>query len=158
MVDETEQATEIRRLMDEAATLSRANGPSKAVGARVSEMQKAAAQRFGQRYGWRRSRTEFSLVCLAKGAMHDGASGYRTRTGCGDHHDEFDHPYFYRCDRRAAAIAAHLYNWPANDAACRRIAAEYSLNFEVVTDFPSWWNPGGTTLVLWTPASSRTGK
>lgn len=58
-----------------------------------------------------------------------------------------DHPYFYRDHRsRAAAIAAHLYGVPDD---IQTWAASNGLMVEVDA-FPSWWNPGGTTAVIYT--------
>jgi hypothetical protein len=105
---------------------------------------------FGAARGWRLSDARFTLRVIAEGKQHDGGrlfDRYRN-PNAGDFHDNFDHPYYYRNNRRAAAIAAHLYNYPGNRLACERLAGAFGLRFEV-PDFPSWWNPGSTTLVVY---------
>ena len=66
-----------------------------------------------------------------------------------------DHGYFYRKDRKAAAVAAHLYG--DFDAAKRKdteaTAALYGLRVTWPEDFPSWYLPGRTTLIVCTPAT-----
>jgi hypothetical protein len=49
-------------------------------------------------------------------------------------HAQFDHPYYYRRGRKAAAIAAHLYGMPVRSQ-CKVIANQFGLMFEE-PDFP----------------------
>jgi len=63
----------------------------------------------------------------------------------------------YRCGGQAAAIAAHLYDFPRYHDDCVALAQQYGLTFEL-PDYPSWWNPGrpgGTVLVLYTGPAGR---
>jgi hypothetical protein len=120
-------------------------------------MEDAAQHRlavdFGASRGWTLTTKDFGLRTLAEGKQHDFGHRYTMfrrdlNPSAGEFHDQFDHPYHYRRQRKAAAIAAHLYNYPANKAECEKLAAHYGLDFEV-PDFASWWNPGGTTLVVY---------
>jgi hypothetical protein len=130
---------------------------------REFDMERAAQLRlaidFGAARGWKLTNSDFGLRTLAEGKQHDGRQRYsmfgrHTNPSAGDYHYNFDHPYYYRRDRKAAAIAAHLYNYPNNRAACEKLAAEFGLEFEV-PDFPSWWNPGATTLVVYVGPAGR---
>ena len=106
------------------------------------------AMLFGERHGWRLSKSDFSPSVLARRGLFNGR-GY---------HDPWprelvDHGYFYRKDRKAAAVAAHLYG--NFDAAKRQdteaTAALYGLGVTWPEDFPSWYLPGRTTLIVCTP-------
>jgi hypothetical protein len=93
---------------------------------------------FGERHGWRLSRSDFSPSVLARRGWP---------------RELVDHGYFYRKDRKAAAVAAHLYG--TFDAAKRQdteaTAALYGLRVTWPEDFPSWYLPGRTTLIVCTP-------
>jgi len=104
---------------------------------------------FGERHGWHLSRSDFSPSVLARRGLFNGR-GYNV--------DPWpralvDHGYFYRKDRKAAAVAAHLYG--TFDAAKRQdtedTAALYGLRVNWPEDFPSWYLPGRTTLVVCRP-------
>ena len=108
---------------------------------------------FGERHGWRLSKSDFSHSVLARRGLFNGR-GY---------HDPWprelvDHGYFYRKDRKAAAVAAHLYG--TFDAAKRQdteaTAALYGLRVTWPEDFPSWYLPGRTTLIVCTPLAGPT--
>ena len=123
---------------------------------RISALQQdlhATRQRlavvFGERHGWHLSRSDFSPSVLARRGLFNGR-GYNV--------DPWpralvDHGYFYRKDRKAAAVAAHLYG--TFDAAKRQdtedTAALYGLRVNWPEDFPSWYLPGRTTLVVCRP-------
>jgi hypothetical protein len=117
------------------------------VNAEISSVRHRLCERFAASRGWRSGR-EFSLRCLSRGTIHDGRRGWASMTDRLPH-DVGDHPYYFRTlDRRAAGIAVHLYDVPKIDdrrAASRGLRAEFP-------DFPSWWYPGRTTLLLWTRA------
>ncbi|MGE3405076.1 MAG: hypothetical protein AB7K63_20990 [Vicinamibacterales bacterium] len=108
------------------------------------------AQQFGDRHGWRCSSADFSPAVLARRGVWDGrgdglgAWNYRL----------IDHPYFFRTpDRRAAAVAAHLYDNPARvRAEIDAMAARHRLRASFPGDFPSWWVPEATSLCLYVPA------
>ena len=104
---------------------------------------------FGERHGWHLSKSAFSPSVLARRGLFNGR---------GNHVDPWprelvDHGYFYRKDRKAAAVAAHLYG--DFDAAKRHhteaTASLYGLRVTWPEDFPSWYLPGRTTLIICTP-------
>jgi hypothetical protein len=112
-------------------------------------IQHHLAVAFGHRHGWTLSHSEFTLRCLARRAHHDPYGLFQGNA------DALDHPYFYRAQRRAAAIAVHLYRG-AGDTAEDQVtawAASHGLAASFPTDFPSWWFPGWTRLVVYQPAS-----
>lgn len=113
------------------------------------EIQDILAEEFGHRHGWRLSKSRFSLAALKDRKTH---SWKRWPDFDEDlPHYLFDHAVFYRTpDQRAVAVAAHLYNVDQKLSAMEEWSQEHGLSAEVVKDFPSWWNPGGTTLVLYT--------
>ena len=104
---------------------------------------------FGERHGWRLSRTDFSPSVLARHGLFNGR-GYHVDPWP---REIVDHGYFYREDRKAAAVAAHLYG--TFDVAKRQdteaTAALYGLRVTWPEDFPSWYLPGRTTLIICTP-------
>lgn len=117
---------------------------------------------FGRRHGWKlierklfgydtlrsasRGRKDFAIVWPGEAPPHD-------------------HPYYYRdAEGRAAAIAVHLYEYEWRDLDYegadvprkrKRLlvehAAKLGFHAEFVNDFPSWWNPGVSRLVVYTP-------
>lgn len=112
-------------------------------------MQHKLAALFGKRRGWRLSVSGFPPAVIARRGVSAGttdpAEGW-TRAAA-------DHPFFYRsADRRAAAVAAHIYEARDQDrAAIRSWAAAHRLTVAFPTDFPSWWILGGTTLCVYEP-------
>jgi hypothetical protein len=111
------------------------------------DAQRRLAEEFGRRHGWRLSDSCFTLYQLGR------------RLSKYDHLiDTFsltDHPFFYRETTkpyRPAALAVHLYDWcPKKESEVVELCKHYGLIREVVRDFPSWWYPGWTQLVLYTP-------
>jgi hypothetical protein len=107
---------------------------------------------FGAARGWTLAKSGFGLRTLGTGKTHAGSRytslGEDADPYAGNFHDECDHAYYFRRNRKAAAIAAHLYNFPGNRAQCEALATRFGLTLET-PDFPSWWNPGGTRLVLY---------
>ena len=119
----------------------------------LQQDQHATRQRlavlFGERHGWHLSKSAFSPSVLARRGLFNGR-GY--------HVDPWpraliDHGYFYRKDRKAAAVAAHLYGTfdAANRQDTEATAALYRLRVTWPEDFPSWYLPGRTTLIVCTP-------
>ncbi len=104
---------------------------------------------FGERHGWRLSKSDFSPSVLARRGLFNGR-GYHVDPWP---RELVDHGYFYRKDRKAAAVAAHLYG--NFDAAKRQdteaTAALYGLRVTWPEDFPSWYLPGRTRLIVCTP-------
>ena len=109
--------------------------------AEMAELQQRLAVDFGRRHGWMWSERPFTAETLARGGVWDssGRAGAYDSTFC-------DHPYGYRVDRRARALVAHLYDGGPDKiltwAAARGLQASFP-------DYPSWWYPGQTTLVLY---------
>ncbi|NCO88160.1 MAG: hypothetical protein GW886_16185 [Rhodobacterales bacterium] len=112
-------------------------------------LQQRLAVLFGATRGWTLSRSDFTPAVLARRGLFDGRGYYADPWP----RDLVDHPFYYRKDRMASAVAAHLYG--TFDAAKRQdIAALAELKGLRATwpeDFPSWWLPGRTTLVVYTP-------
>jgi hypothetical protein len=98
---------------------------------------------------WILARTDFGLATLARGGCWGAESPALV-------HDTFDHPYYFRRNRRAAAIAAHLYEgaFQANRARCEALAGRLGLTLEL-PDYPSWYYPGATTLVVYVGPAGR---
>ena len=107
------------------------------------------AMLFGERHGWRLSKSDFSPSVLARRGLFNGR-GYHVDPWP---RELVDHGYFYRKDRKAAAVAGHLYG--IFDAAKRQdteaTAALYGLRVTWPEDFPSWYLPGRTRLIVCTP-------
>jgi hypothetical protein len=114
-------------------------------------IQHHLAAEFGQRNGWKPG-IGFSPSMLARRAIFPRRNESWTTTS-----DTIDHPYFYRADRRAAAIAAHLYHGTARRQGIVAWAEHHNLTATFPTDFPSWWYPGATTLVVYEPATNLAG-
>ena len=97
---------------------------------------------FAAEHGWVSARRDFTLEALINGRVWAPYELLRESL-------LFDHPFYFRCARkRAAAIAAHLYDWDSREREARAFAAKKGLAIEA-PQFPSWWFPGRTTLVLW---------
>jgi hypothetical protein len=61
-----------------------------------------------------------------------------------------DHPYCYRDQgkpHRAAALVVHLDNFDKDRI--KEFAARHGVIAEFPTDFPSWWYPGSTRMVVY---------
>ena len=115
----------------------------------ITRLRRRLAQMFGERHGWRYTRAEFAPAVLARRGM---ANSDRSCPSAWPY-PLIDHPDFFRtADRRAVALAAHLFvtsPGKRNDAAAW--AAQHHLRVEFPADFPSWWVPGGTTLCIYLP-------
>jgi hypothetical protein len=108
-----------------------------------SEHHREAARAFGAARGWKLSRRPFAVETLAQRKCRGEDDGLLPRSA-------WDHPYFYRIGRRAAAVAAHLYDGEEH-------AAGWAARVGLVASFPpepSWWNYPYTTLVLYEPAEA----
>lgn len=104
---------------------------------------------FGERHGWHLSKSAFSPSVLARRGLFNGRRSHVDPWP----RELVDHGYFYRKDRKAAAVAAHLYG--DFDAAKRHhteaTAALHGLRVTGPEDFPSWYLPGRTRLIICTP-------
>jgi hypothetical protein len=70
--------------------------------ARETALFQAAVKRFAQANGWRVSKS-FDLELLINGKQHSGRRSYNSLDTI------FDHPNFFKADRRPVAIVAHNY-------------------------------------------------
>jgi len=142
-------------LIETRAEIVRAEGRMKIekLQRKLNVSQRRLAVLFGQSRGWRLSRSAFSPTVLARNGLFDGR-GY---------HFEYwprelvDHGYFYRKNRLAIGVASHLYGdfHEAKRQEIEALAAHYGLKAEWPEDFPSWWVPGGTRLVVYTALVDR---
>ena len=111
---------------------------------------------FGKTKGWSLSKSVFDFKVLSEGKIHcgsrdsfgDGTINPSYHSGISNLNRLVDHAYYYRKNKRAVAIAAHLYDYPNVEKECRILACRFNLIFDV-PDYVSWWNPGLTTLVLY---------
>lgn len=116
---------------------------------KIAAERRRCAETFGTSRGWHLSSTHFDPDVLARQGMWGGSPLYEWP------YAEADHPYLYCSrDRRAAAAIAHLYgDLDANTRAeCERWAGSHGLQAEFPAEPPSWWWPGSTMLVVYTPA------
>ena len=105
-------------------------------------MQHQLAVAFGERNGWRLSKQYFALSELATlGTEEDIRRTYRLRY--------LDHPCYFREGQRPAAIAAHLYKGRSSNEEIAAFAARLGIVAEAIADFPSWYYPSATRLVLY---------
>jgi hypothetical protein len=108
-------------------------------------MQEHLIDAFCSQYGWRRARARSDLNRLWLGPSWD----WSIVPWDGGH--LFDHTYYFRRPtERAYAIASHPYD--VNESyklEAAALANKYGLIVEY-PDFPSWWRPPATTLVVWT--------
>jgi len=118
--------------------------------AQIRSLQFQLAVEFGHRHGWLLTDKEFSLRTLARNGICDDGTGLETAAAL----NVIDHPFWYRSNRRARALAVHLYNATGRHSDIMAWAAFNDLRASF-PDFPSWWYPGWTTLVVYEPAGSR---
>jgi hypothetical protein len=109
-------------------------------------LKRRLARAFATLRRWEKSATAFTIETLdARGTEIDllcerGGRSY------------LDHASYYRVGRNAAAIVAHLYGCGVERRAEVEVwAAEHGLRATFPTDFPSWYYPGKTTLVVYEP-------
>jgi hypothetical protein len=113
---------------------------------RLRWLKDRLAVEFGRRRGWQMTRSGFQPSVLARRGTRNGYRDFADRW-------QFtDHTYRYKIGRHAAGIATHPYDVDDRfrDGA-RRWAEQCGIRVEFPTDFPSWWYPGRTTLVVFTP-------
>jgi hypothetical protein len=113
----------------------------------MRSIESQLAIEFGRRNGWQLSDKWFSLCTLTRNGLFDGSPCPQYPS----EQDYIDHPYFYRKDRRARALAVHLYNATGRHDAIAAWAASNGMRASLPTDFPSWWYPRWTTLVVYEP-------
>jgi len=115
---------------------------------KIYAIREELVQRFAEAHGWKHTERWFSDRVLAERKVHSGARTDPYKSLNGRQGSQYiDHAYFFRDQRkRTAGLVVHLYNVPSDIEA---EAAEAGLRVSY-PDFPSWWRPGGTTLVLYT--------
>jgi hypothetical protein len=155
--------TQIRLQMDADAGLTRAEvaerlindieDTSRAAAVRRAARKRRLATEFGAQRGWTLASKPFGRLALIRRAVHSSARNRYEEISDDLPHEFFDHPYFYRADRRAVAIAAHLYAFgPDRTERLKKFCEANGLNWET-PDFPSWWYPRQSTLVVFTAAN-----
>lgn len=133
----------VERLLTDIAD----DSPSAAL-RRVAAKRRLATE-FGAERGWKLAKKRFGLIALKRGTTYSLIRSDADALADQLPHDFFDHPYFYRREGKAAAIAAHLYHF--DQQAVAAFASENGLAWET-PNFPSWWYPGATRLVVFTKA------
>ena len=130
-----------RMLREPAADRLRLHHMEKA----ISRLQYSLAIDFGLSRGWTLTMADFSPAVLAGRKAHGGYLPNGSWSFA-------DHTYWYRQGRRAAAVATHPYDVDESyRTEAARWAAGKGLSITDPTDFPSWWLPGRTAFVLFTP-------
>lgn len=150
---------DILRQIDTDACLSRDQLVEKLVADILDDTPSAALRRvaakrrlateFGAGHGWALAKKRFGLIALKRGTTYSLIRSDADALADQLPHDFFDHPYFYRTGGKAVAIAAHLYGF--DPQALAAFATENGLSWET-PDFPSWWYPGATRIVVFTKA------
>lgn len=110
------------------------------------KIHETLAREFAIFNGWRLSKPSFGLGQLARRSNQSR----RHEPTLPPH--PFDHNYFYReivPPYRPAAIATHPYTF--DDSQFLELATKYGIDVQLIEDFPSWWFPGSTHLILATP-------
>jgi hypothetical protein len=104
---------------------------------------------FAERNGWRASHAWFTPSMLAKRGV-----AYHPWRDRPDWSGAFiDHCHCFRTpNRRAAAFASNPYGlrWTVDHLDIRAFCERFRLS-AAIPDFPSWWFPGRTTLIVFTP-------
>jgi hypothetical protein len=110
----------------------------------IKEHQRTLWEAYGDCRGWSRTAEPFPVRALASVS----AAGQEWKREFTDHHS------FWTKAGRPAAVAAHLYSCGRELRTSASIwAARHGLQAAFPTDFPSWWNPGRTTLIEITRAN-----
>jgi len=139
------RAEQILDLMKRARALPWPNATARALQGELAKIHSELEAEFGAARGWKPARGWFSAEQLRCN------SGGQIYTMYGDMFPHFDHPTFYRAPRTRRAgglvIQPYIENTPETRA---EIIEEYrvlglSASFP---DYPSWWYPGATTLIL----------
>lgn len=124
---------EVKAIADEIANLccDRRNNNR-----RLTALRDTLANEFARRNSWRRSK--------AWDALHK-QWGYGAPV---------DHVNLWRTMDGGFALTSHVYGFANKEDYWRRAHDAFApenlrVGYEVVADFPSWWNPGSTTLIVW---------
>ena len=112
----------------------------------IDEHRRAIVRAYATARRWRVTNAYFSLDMLRTGRKQR-----RRGDSFGREHAVLQHPYWFRVGRVPAAIVVHPYD--LDHQATVKWAAARDLVLTVPDDFPSWWDPGWTTLVELRPAN-----
>jgi hypothetical protein len=122
---------------------------------RVREIERILADEFGRRYGWKLSPAPFTLTQLAR--QRRKRYGYSSEIP--SLMPGIDHPCYYRAQRWfnyhhrwPAALAVHLYGWPRSRPDVEHLCELHGLTYERITNYPSWYYPGQTELIVYRSA------
>jgi hypothetical protein len=132
-----------------AALLQDIHDTGKAASVRRVARKRRLASEFAAEREWQLASKPFGLGALMRASAHCWVKN--TVTGETYHSQPrfFDHPYYFRKNRRAIAIVSHLYGLNAD--ALDAFTKSNGLSWETPS-FPSWWYPGQTTLIVFTRA------
>jgi len=111
----------------------------------ISIIRHRLARDYGALRGWTWSESTFGPAVLSRRGVH----GARDHSGQWPGGGIADHNYFYRANRRAAALVTHPYD--VDQAKMEAWATEHRLKVSFPTDYPSWWYPGRTSIVVYEP-------
>jgi len=117
----------------------------------INDQKRQAAIEFGKDRGWKLSDAPFDLETLARRGVSGGSYWSRRPR------ELLDHSEFYRVNRRAAAIVSHTYLMGDNYGLSKahECADAFGLVFEWIGTEQSWYYPGRTNLVVFTPADKH---
>lgn len=113
------------------------------------------AKLFAERMGWQWTQRSFDVGDMCRVPSLERSQFYSDYHEF--HYHGFDHSWFYRAkainSRHSypVAIVAHPYDFNKTGRAdCEELVRRQPrLMFTHVTDFPSWWLPGYTELLVW---------
>lgn len=112
-----------------------------------SATKERLADEFGRRRGWKRSKARLHRYRMNGASLIIGPLELGER---------LDHVYLYWIpETRRHAIVSHVYEHQADYPSDAAFAAKHNLIVDYPTDFPSWWYPGRTTLVVWREQETR---
>jgi len=139
-----ELVTQIERLIGQSEG-SKQQFKKERLHSQIQDLTRHAAAEFGRLHRWHLSAQLFPLSELATCS----ADIQITR-------QLFDHAYYYRdSGGRPVAIAVHLYDWPDVGPDVEMFCEKAGLRYDAPADYPSWWYPGWTQLVIYTRPSNR---
>ncbi len=112
----------------------------------VNKANRELAVEFGRRQGWKLTTAGFALSKLSRRPARE--LGQWSSPGLYDSYC-MDHPFYYRDENGPVAVAAHLYAGERKEADVIAFAERLGCAVSLDEDFPSWWYPGQTRLVVY---------
>lgn len=137
-----ERIAELSRCIEGVAQAGRVNDRKlvETFANREEQLRKMLAATFGERHGW--------TVGKAFDVWRFKPYHYRL-PNYGTYPPILDHPYFYWAGDKPVAVVAHIYDYyERNCKEVERFAADHGLTVQCCEDFPSWWYPGNSVLVV----------